>query len=101
MSTATATDRGQVERLVRAALAKALGAPPSADGAHRPRLVANISTRHCHLTQEHVEALFGQGAQLKPMKFLYQEGEFASEQMVTVIGPRQRIIAGVRVLGPC
>jgi propanediol utilization protein len=100
MSTATAIDRGQVERLVREALTRVLGAQP-ADGAHRPRLVANISARHCHLTQEHVELLFGKGQQLKPMKYLYQDGEFASEQTVTVIGPRQRIIAGVRVLGPC
>src|SRR5438105_13364779 len=93
MSMATVIARGQVERLVRDALAKALGGAP--------RLVANMSARHCHLTQEHVEALFGKGQQLKPMKYLFQDGEFASEQTVTVIGPRQRIIAGVRVLGPC
>lgn len=94
--TSTTIDRGQIERLVRDALTKVVGATGP-----RPRLVANISARHCHLSQEHVEALYGKGAQLKPMKFLYQEGEFASEQTLTVIGPRQRIIPNVRVLGPC
>jgi hypothetical protein len=34
------------------------------------------------------------------MKDLYQEGEFASEQLVTIVGPRQRIIPNVRILGP-
>jgi putative phosphotransacetylase len=99
MSTAT-IDRGQVERLVRAALSRALASAPG-HGDRPPKLAANVSARHCHLTAEHVEALFGKGQQLKPMKYLYQEGEFASEQTVTVIGPRQRIISGLRVLGPC
>lgn len=99
MTTATTIDRGQVERLVREALAKALGPSPALDG--RPKLVANVSARHCHLTQEHVEALFGKGAKLTPMRYLYQEGEFAAEQTVTVIGPRQRMLTNVRVLGPC
>jgi propanediol utilization protein len=35
------------------------------------------------------------------MKYLYQDGEFASEETLTVIGPRQRIITGLRILGPC
>jgi putative phosphotransacetylase len=102
MSTATlALDRTHVERLVRAAVQKHLAPPGSARTRHEPKLVANISARHCHLTQEDVERLFGAGHKLKPMKFLYQEGEFASEETVTVIGPRQRIIPGLRVLGPC
>ena len=40
------------------------------------------------------------GAKLTKLKDLYQQGEFASEQLVTVIGPRQRIIPNVRILGP-
>ena len=62
--------------------------------------MANISARHCHLTQEHAEALFGKGHTLTPMKYLYQEGEFAAQEVVTIIGPRQRMIGQVRVLGP-
>jgi propanediol utilization protein len=104
MSTATLSlDRSHVERLVRAALRKHIRAEPEAlaRAAYRPNLVANISARHCHLTQEDVERLFGSRHQLSPMRSLYQEGEFASEETVTVIGPRQRIIPGLRVLGPC
>jgi propanediol utilization protein len=100
--TAGTLDREHVERLVRQALSKALGQKsPSTVSRPAPKLVVNISARHCHLTQEHVEALFGKGQKLTVLRPLYQEGEFASEQTVTVIGPRQRIITNVRVLGPC
>jgi propanediol utilization protein len=61
----------------------------------------NISARHCHLTQEHVEILFGRGHQLTPAKWLYQEGYFAAEETVAVVGPRRRMLPEVRVLGPC
>lgn len=64
------------------------------------RVVVNISARHIHLTQEHVEALFGAGATLKPMRPLIQVGEFASEQQVLLVGPTGRTLGPVRVLGP-
>jgi putative phosphotransacetylase len=99
MTSATAAfSREQIERLVRQALAKHAGSPPAA--ARNP-LVVNISARHVHLTQEHVEILFGAGAQLEPQKWLYQEGYYAAKQTVAVIGPRRRILPEVRVLGPC
>jgi propanediol utilization protein len=102
MSIATADlDRSQVERLVREALAKVIGHSAPAPSSAAPKLVVHISARHCHLTQADVERLFGKGRTLKPMKYLYQDGEFAAEESVTVIGPRQRIIANLRVLGPC
>jgi putative phosphotransacetylase len=103
MSTATlAPDRTQVERLVREALRRHLGSNGKPDGQpYRPKLVANISARHCHVTQGDLERLFGQGHKLRVYKSLYQEGEFAAEEMVTVIGPRQRMIPNVRILGPC
>jgi propanediol utilization protein len=53
-----------------------------------------------HVTQQDLETLFGAGSKLTKLKDLYQEGEFASEQLVTVVGPRQRIIPNVRILGP-
>ena len=52
------------------------------------------------MTPADLEVLFGPGAKLTKMKDLYQEGEFASEQLVTIVGPRQRIIPNVRILGP-
>ncbi|MCS6978032.1 MAG: phosphate propanoyltransferase [Gemmatales bacterium] len=91
-------DRTRVEKLVRAALRKHWQ-PPAANG--RPKLVVNISARHVHVTQEDLERLFGSGKKLTPMRSLYQDGEFAAEETVTIIGPRQRMIPGVRILGPC
>jgi len=97
-----ALDRPQIERLVRAALRKHLPDVVRPPGCSQvPKLVANISARHCHLTHEDVERLFGPGRKLMPMRYLYQEKEFAAEETVTVSGPRQRVIPGLRVLGPC
>ena len=67
----------------------------------RNPLVVNISARHVHLTQEHVEILFGSGAALTPEKDLYQAGYFAAKETVAVVGPRRRMLPNVRVLGPC
>lgn len=58
-----------------------------------------VSNRHVHLTQEHVEILFGAGHQLTRIKDLTQPGEFAAEERVTLVGPKGAI-EGVRVLGP-
>jgi propanediol utilization protein len=63
--------------------------------------VVNISARHCHLKQEDVDILFGKGYQLTELKRLYQSTDFAANETVAVVGPRQRIIPGVRILGPC
>ena len=68
---------------------------------NRNPLVVNISARHVHLTQEHVEILFGAGATLTPQKDLYQTGYYAAEETVAVVGPRRRMLPNVRVLGPC
>lgn len=64
------------------------------------RVVVNVSARHIHLTDQHVEALFGAGATLKPFKRLMQPGEFASDYQVTLVGPTGRTLGPVRVLGP-
>jgi propanediol utilization protein len=102
MSTTT-LDRGLIERLVRQALAEKLGTNGHArDGrAAAPRLVVNISARHCHVTQQDLERLFGKGHKLRVHKPLYQDGFFAAEEAVTIIGPRHRMITGLRILGPC
>ena len=68
--------------------------------AAKPNLVVSISARHCHLTDEHVETLFGPGHKLTPMKDLYQDGFYAAEETVMVVGPRRRMLPAVRVLGP-
>lgn len=76
-------------------------APTDHPAMDRNPLVVNISARHVHLTQEHVETLFGAGATLTPEKDLYQDGYYAAKETVAVVGPRRRMIPNVRVLGPC
>src|SRR5262249_39396897 len=98
MSTAT-LDRSLVERLVREALAARANGRDGQAGA--PRLVGNVSARHCHVTQQDLETLFGKGHTLTPYKALYQDGFFAAEETVTMIGPRHRMITNLRILGPC
>lgn len=58
-----------------------------------------VSARHVHLSQEDLETLFGKGAQLTVKKQLMGR-EYASDQLVTLVGPSLRSIEKVRVLGP-
>ena len=95
------THRAVVEHLVRQAVYSRLGKPLPATAAAPNPLLVNISARHCHLTQDAVEALFGKGHQLTVHKWLYQEGQFAAKETLTLIGPRSRVISNLRILGPC
>lgn len=96
-------ERSDVERVVRDVLLKHLGTlgGSTAPAPARNPLVVNISARHVHLSQEHLEVLFGAGSQLEVQKDLYQPGFFAAKQTVAVVGPRRRMLPDVRVLGPC
>lgn len=58
-----------------------------------------ISARHVHLSQEHVELLFGKGYKLTHFKDLSQPGQFAAKEQVELIGPKGSI-PNVRILGP-
>ena len=95
MSIAAPIDRGTIERIVRQVVLEQIGGPPG-----KPNLVLSISARHVHLTDEDVERLFGPGHKLTVAKELYQEGFFAAEETVMVVGPRRRMLPTVRVLGP-
>lgn len=64
------------------------------------RVPIGVSARHCHLSPEHVEALFGAGKKLTVFKPLLQPGEFAAEQQVHLVSPAGRVLGPVRVLGP-
>lgn len=59
-----------------------------------------ISARHMHVTDEHLQILFGAGATLTKLRDLTQPGEFAAEETVAVMGPNRRIFGKVRILGP-
>ncbi len=98
---ATTLHRAVVEYLVRQAVYQRLGRPLPRPATGPNPLVVNVSARHCHLTPEAVEALFGKGHQLTVQKWLYQEGQFAAKETLTLIGPRSRVISNLRILGPC
>jgi putative phosphotransacetylase len=85
-------ERQDVERIVREAVRKHLAAPAA--------LRVNVSARHMHVTDEDLERLFGKGHTLTPMRPLFQEGQFASEETVTLVGPKRRLISNLRILGP-
>lgn len=59
-----------------------------------------VSARHVHLTDEHVQILFGEGHKLTKKKEL-MGGQYAAEECVTIVGLKLRAIENVRVLGPC
>lgn len=75
-------------RVVNASTAKTAQAIPIA-----------ISGRHCHLTEDTFKKLFGEDAKPTEYKPLSQPGQFACEERINLIGPRDRI-DGVRLLGP-
>ena len=64
------------------------------------QFIVETSARHVHVTQETLEKLFGEGYQLTVKKELSQPGQYASNERVTVVGPKKEI-ANVSILGPC
>jgi len=62
-------------------------------------LTIGISNRHIHLSEKHLELLFGAGYSLQKHKDLSQPGQFAAQETVTLMGPKGRM-EKVRVLGP-
>src|SRR5262245_21990374 len=91
-------DRTAIEHIVRQIVLQQVGG--SGKSTAEPEVVVSISARHCHLTDEHVEILFGPGHTLTPEKPLYQDGFYAAEETVMLVGPRRRMLPTVRVLGP-
>lgn len=63
------------------------------------KFIVETSARHVHLSQEHLEILFGKDAKLTHKKDLSQPGQFACEERVTIVGPKKEM-PGVSILGP-
>jgi propanediol utilization protein len=95
MSIAPSINRSTIEQIVREIVLAQVGGP-----AGKPNLVVSVSARHVHLTDQDVETLFGAGHKLTVAKDLYQDGFFAAEETVMVVGPRRRMLPTVRILGP-
>ena len=62
-------------------------------------VLVETSARHAHITQEHLEILFGKGNELTKKKDLSQPGQYACAERVDVVGPK-KTLAGVSILGP-
>ena len=62
-------------------------------------VLVETSARHAHITQEHLEILFGKGYELTKNKDLSQPGQYACAERVDVVGSK-KTLAGVSILGP-
>jgi putative phosphotransacetylase len=89
--------RAEIEQIVRDMIRVRMGPPPARPA---PTLVVDASARHCHLCREDLDTLFGKGYELTVHRELYQPGNFAAKETVTIIGPRSRLISNLRILGP-
>lgn len=63
------------------------------------QVLVETSARHVHLSQEHLDVLFGKGYELTVKKELSQPGQYACTERVDVVGPK-KALAGVSILGP-
>ena len=90
-----AVETNQIELITRLVM-EAMEKEPAGNGFMVP---VGVSARHIHLTQEHVEILFGPGYHLTKKKDL-MGGQFAANEQVTIVGLKLRAIENVRVLGP-
>lgn len=64
----------------------------------RSSVPIGISNRHIHICEKDFNKLFP-GKSLRVKKWLGQPGEFASEETVTLVGPKGEL-KNVRILGP-
>ena len=63
------------------------------------KFLVETSARHVHLSQEHLEILFGAGYELTKKKDLSQPGQYVCEERVTIVGGKKEM-PGVSILGP-
>ena len=81
-------DRSMVERIVRQVALDYL----KKDGTQKaPVLTVQTSSRHMHVCREDMDVLFGNGSELTFDRPLFQEGNFATKETVTIVGPRNRL----------
>ncbi len=92
-----AIDRSMVEQIVRQVALEFLG---KSKGQPAPVLTVQTSSRHMHICREDMDVLFGPGSELTFDRPLFQEGNFAAKETVTIVGPRSRLISNLRILGP-
>ncbi len=116
MNQASSIDQKVLERIIKEVFEK-IDSSSSAKIPHRPvispassmdsgvsinpkRIPVGVSVRHVHICKEDIVKLFGPGAELHPERELYQAGEFAAKETVSLMGPKRRLLERVRILGP-
>ena len=62
------------------------------------KIIIEGSGKHCHLTKETFEKLFGKGAEMETKKPLSQPGQFATPHKITIAGPKGQTM--MSILGP-
>ena len=63
-----------------------------------PKILMEVSARHCHLSQKDADTLFGKDYQFKVMKTVSQPGQFATVEEITIKGPKSE--TKLRIVGP-
>ena len=63
-----------------------------------PKIIVEVSARHCHLGQKDLEKLFGGGYKMKVWKKISQPGQFAALEEVKIMGSKGML--KVRIVGP-
>ncbi|WP_368263510.1 PduL/EutD family phosphate acyltransferase, partial [Clostridium disporicum] len=87
------------ETLVQLITEKVMDVLKNEQPSSKKEVKVGVSARHIHLSKEHLEVLFGNGYELNVKKYLMGD-QFASEELVTIVGPKLRSIEKVRILGP-
>jgi acetate kinase len=96
---AVGTDEERMIALQSVQVVRAMGVTEVIRETKARPIPVGISAHHVHMSQAHVEALFGAGHTLTRHSDLSQPGQFACKEQVTLVGPKARI-ERVRVLGP-
>ncbi len=90
-------ERSMVEQIVRQVALEYL---EKSKNGKAPVLTVQTSSRHMHICREDMDILFGPGSELTFDRPLFQEGNFAAKETMTIVGPRNRLISNLRILGP-
>lgn len=95
------TDSGIIELIVDEVVRTIYGTSGDKKSASAlPLIPLGVSNHHIHLTKATFEKLFGKGVELERYRDLYQPGDIAAKQTLTIVGSKLRAIQNVRILGP-
>lgn len=102
-SLAASSPRDTMIEAIVAEVVKTISGRDSVHGNDTPghaKIPLGVSNKHIHLRESSFKLLFGQDAQPRVYRNLYQPGEFALEQTCIIVGPKMRPLHDVRILGP-